>query len=101
MLKNFNTNLLDYENNAISEAGKPVTMRSIIVNTINLASDNAQIDGEEKYKRYALAQRIANTTEEDAEINVSVEEVVLIKKCFNNTHLSPLVIGRVFDFLEA
>lgn len=52
--------------------------------------------GEVKYKRWQLAGKIMNTKEA---VDVTAEEIVLIKKHVGNSY-GPVVVGPVYDILE-
>jgi len=99
MQKDFGITLLQID-------GKPfkdnATMRTVCVNALLNEYTGETIDGATKLKRFKLAERISEEPAEDADpvlVDLKAEEVALVKdlvaKCYG-----PLVVGRVYEFLE-
>lgn len=89
---------LDGKDIVIDDAGKPATLRYIIVTALmGVYESEKDLPGADKLKRFLLAQRI-HKSEGDA--NLSTEEVVEIKKLVSLAFPSPLVVGQVFEILE-
>jgi len=75
---------------------KEITIKSICVNSLMVNDPKERINGEEKLKRYDLATKIFKS---EGELELSAEEVVLIKKLVGD-NMSTLVVGFVFRILE-
>jgi hypothetical protein len=56
---------------------------------------------DDKFANYKLAERIVKATREDGDgiVDLSAEEIVLIKKRIGMTYESPSVVGAAFDLL--
>lgn len=89
----FSQPVLDLENKPVLLNEKPVTFARVVANA--LLSDEKGLDGAEKLKRFALAQKIFNAT---GDVELSDEERVLIKKQVETTYNS-LVYARVIELL--
>lgn len=88
-------------------AGKPVTEKvdgkevtftlgGVAVSALlMLRQDESNISGEEKFKRYKVAERLTA----GGIIEVSVEELALLKKLIGSLY-QPIVVGAAFDLLE-
>lgn len=76
----------------LTENGKPVILRDILVNSLmSLSKQDVGISGVDKYKRYELAMNLDG--------NLKSEDITLIKKLVGQMY-TPLIIGRVYDILE-
>ena len=71
------------------------TLKIAIVNAL-LSPVEKEI-GTEKVKKLKLAIRVYEATDE---IDLTAEEIVLIKERVNSSYPLPLVVGRVFEMLE-
>lgn len=60
---------------------------------VNPAEQN--VSGEEKFKRYKLAERLTG----GGVVDVTVEELALIKKLIGSMY-QPIVVGAAFELLE-
>lgn len=84
-------------------AGKPVKEQDAELNLggvavsalLLLRQDESNISGEDKFKRYKLAERLTS----GGVIDVSVEELALLKKLIGAMY-QPIVVGAAFDLLE-
>lgn len=97
MLKNFDVPFLDFDGNAVKENDKEILLGSLIFNAIQQSKDNSDISGEEKYGRFKLIEKIVK----GGDIELTIEELATIKKCIGSGIYTPLVVGRVYDLLEA
>lgn len=89
------TNILStLKHEPIKQNGENVTYEEVIVSC--LLGNDPQQDAGEKYQCYKLAQKI-NTN--PSVVNIESTDVVLIKKMVG-MYTGPLVMGRVWDFLE-
>ena len=80
-----------------NEEGEIVTLRSIIANSL-LAQyqDETNLSGEEKVKRWKLAQ----TVYADDIVNLSTEDIVLIKKLVGKSMVT-LIAAQAWEMLES
>jgi hypothetical protein len=80
----------------IMEDGGPLTLATVSRNAlVAVFQDETTITGEEKVKRWALAMRI----KKGAEADLSVEEIVLIKKLIGKAY-GAVVCGPAWAALE-
>ena len=101
-----NAPLLDINGDIIKEAlpmieGEeqkyaPITLGSLCVNAMLSNDPKEVIIGTVKANRWNLAMKIHG----QVDVELTAEEVTLIKDLIGKTH-STLVVGRVYDFLEA
>lgn len=97
MLKNFDLPLTDFEGNVVPDGEKTRLLRSVIIDAVNGAADTSTIDGEEKFKRGKLIEKIFA----GGEVDVTAEEIVLMKKCVGSRgDYTPLAVMKVYEFLE-
>lgn len=71
----------------------PLTLKSISIESLMAAFPDEKISGEEKFKRYQLAQRISDGDE------VSVSEAAKIKDLIGKAY-GPVVVGPAYELLE-
>ena len=76
---------------------KVMTTGRAAVNALLAAVRGEVISGEEKLNRYELAKSIYEA--KGSEIEVTAEQIVLIKKCINMVY-GPLVYGQCCHMLE-
>jgi hypothetical protein len=105
MLRNFNTNLktIDGMQDLMHEAdGKILAASFIDLSIISLTNDleGEKLAGDIKYKRYKLAQRLEQSRVLKDSIDISLEEVELIKSAVS-LRFTSIVVGQFYDFLEA
>lgn len=93
---NFRTTLKDMDGKPIMETkDKPLLLDKVCVEALLSETPNEQTTGESKLNRFNLAKRIHGS----GEIDVSTEEIVLIKDRVGK-HYFPIVVGQVFVLLE-
>ena len=85
----------------VDNDGKPtnknVTLKSISVNALqNITQEDAKMTGEEKVKRFTLAEKIYKA---DAPIDVSAKDVVTLKELIGKMY-APLIVARAWEILE-
>ena len=92
----FDETMKDLDGKAIIGDGRDLTLKQIACNALSLIfNDEQNLSGEEKAKRGLLAMRIyANT-----EIDLTVEEVALIKKLIGKAY-GPLIVAQAWEILE-
>ncbi|MFP3246913.1 MAG: hypothetical protein RXR20_20535 [Paraburkholderia sp.] len=97
MQRDFSVALKSIGDIAIVDNGQPVTLKMVAINALlsNDEADRGQ-SGEEKYKRFKLADRIhASDT-----VEVSVEELALIKRLIGLIY-PPVIVGSAYAALES
>ena len=78
--------------------GKDITLRDVVINALTQDDPRAQVNGDERFKRFQLALRVHSATET---IDLSAEDVALIKRLVMNSPFFNIVaIGRAVDALE-
>ena len=92
--KQIMTNL---DNEPIEEQGEAMTLGAVMETALLMARDSA--DGPEKAKRFKLALNIHSVTEEYPHVELSPEDVVLIRKVIGEV-FSPMIVGRAYAMLE-
>lgn len=112
MKRNFNQPLKYFDGKTLvrtepagtDEAGNPVsahvpiTLKSSAIDALlAVVEDERGLAGTEKQKRCALSQRIY---ESDAEIDITSEELALVKTLIGKVH-PPLLVGLAWKILEA
>lgn len=75
---------------------KSLTLGSVCVESL-MASfpDEERLSGNDKVKRFKLAQKIYNRTP----VDITVEDASLIKELIGKAY-GPLIVGQVWDLLE-
>ena len=69
------------------------TLKGILVRV--LVADQKDIDGEEKYGRYKLAERISSSDD----LDLTTEETALVKRLVGSLY-GPTVVGVTYDLLD-
>jgi len=87
--------LKDLEGNTLLDKEKPVTLKSVCVQALMAVDTKEEVNGEEKYKRYQLTQKIG----EKEEVDLSTEEISKIKQLIGKSFVT-LVVGQSWDMLE-
>jgi hypothetical protein len=95
---NFNQKILTLDGKVVHEGDRKLTLLLISQNALlNVSKDDEHITSGEKVDRYALALKITMTKE--SEIDVTAENIVLLKKVIGKLYV-PLIVGQVFLMLE-
>lgn len=95
MIIDFSTTIKNLDGKEIEVKDKGVvTLASISCDALLFAEEKEA--GEEKYKKFKLAEKIYSNPES---VNLAIEEAALIKKIIPNFY-GPLVVGRVWEILE-
>lgn len=102
MKRDFNTIVRDLDGEAFKdEKQAELTMRRVALDSLGgTLPDDDKKTGEEKYKIYQLADRIAKSTKEKVMCEITAEEVTLLKERISKSWAT-FVMGAVFAFLEA
>ena len=94
MIKNFNVPILKLDGTEFDD--KPTLQSiSVLALTTPVRSDES-VDINRKLSLYRLAQRLTL----DEEVDVTAEDIVLIKDRISKVIQNVVVIGRAFDLLE-
>lgn len=89
--------ILDFENRAILEAGVPLTYRGVFYTALTgRRADEALPLAEEKAAAFALGLKLFSA----AEVDLTADEIVMLKKRVDAVYPSPLICGRVSQFFE-
>lgn len=97
MQRDFNLVFKTFAGQPIAQDGEPITLKRVAVNALmSTFEDEANLSGEEKFKRYKLASRINDA----AMVDVSAEEVTLLKRLIGKLY-TPIIVGPAFEALEA
>jgi DUF1365 family protein len=74
---------------------KPATLRGVVVDALlAVFQDEQHLSGEEKLKRYLLAEKVFKGASD-----VGIEDVTLIKKLIGKA-FNPLIVGQTWQILE-
>ena len=101
MKRNLNVVLKTLDGQPLKEehngTARDVLLSRLAVNAL-LANyeDEKNLSGDDKVKRFKLAQQINDA---DGEVEVTAEQVSLLKTLIAKGY-SPLVVGRAYDILE-
>lgn len=78
------------------ENGKPLLAKQIVCNALLGSYEDEKLSGEDKVRRYLLAQKIYNS---DSTVEVSSEDISLLKQLVAKLY-TPLIVGQVYQLLE-
>lgn len=82
--------------NVVEDKSKgPLTISGVV--TTNLLAEDQKATPEERFNNFRLALKIK---EAKGEIDLTIEEIAVIKKKIGDNPM-PLVVGRVWEVLEA
>ena len=92
----FGKELVDMEGNVIPNAkGEPAVLRGVTVDALLATfTDEERLGGEEKLKRFILAEKIHNGCDD-----ITVEEVGLVKKLIGKA-FSVIIVSQAWQMLE-
>lgn len=92
----FSKEILSLDGTAIKDGAKDLTLCNVATTALLAPERGEELSGNEKMKRFLLAERIYQA---DGEVKVSAEEVVLLKTLIAK-HFSALIVGRSYRLLE-
>jgi len=84
----------------IDQVGEKMMEVSLFMNDVvvgNLNREDPDCTPEERYKRFQIADKIEKAPEEG--VSLDIDEIGIIKKVAGKNP-SPMVVGRVWEFLE-
>lgn len=94
--KLLNVPIVNIDGLEIKEAGKTLTVQSIIISALaGNWQDEQGVTGDDKFNRFMLAMKV----NEDPEQDLTPEDIVLIKKLVGK-NWGPLVVGPVYKVLN-
>lgn len=97
---NFLTELTDLDGSPITDKDKPVTLKTISLTALLAQyADEQALSGEDKMKRFQIAEKIAAANADDPHIDLKAEEIAEIKKLIGKG-FGPLIVGRCFNTLD-
>lgn len=73
---------------------EPVILKKVCINALGQGQEG--IDGYEKLKRFKLMMKL----DSGGEVELSVEEIMLIKTSVDKAYPSPLVVGQAWNMLD-
>ena len=91
---NFKTKIVDLKGNVIKEGLEELTVGNICANAL-VAYTEDKMEAKSKIENWELAQKIIK----EKEVELTPEEIVLIKKVVNE-HYGTLVVAQVFRALK-
>lgn len=80
----------------LKDGKKELTMKMVCCNAMLLA-DPADKAADSKVKKFNMAVKLAD---KDI-IDVTAEDIVLLKKCINVVYEQPLIVGQALNLLDA
>lgn len=89
--------LVSFKGEPLVDGPEPILLRDILVNALNAPDNKTNPDGKEKQRRYHLAQKIWGALEP---IDLSVDDLSLLKTLVANVYPSPMIVGQVLDILD-
>lgn len=72
------------------------TLKSVCRFALSWTFNDEKVEGDEKFKRFSLAERIVTAT---GPIDVKVEEIALLKSLIGKA-FGPVIVGRAYQILE-
>ena len=95
MKVNFKETFKDIEGNEILDDGKATTLQTVAINALMATyTDEQNLSGEDKLKRWKMSQRIFGGEED-----FSIEDVALLKKLIGKAY-STIIVGQAYEMLE-
>lgn len=95
MIKNFDVNLKDKDQNNWIENEKPVSAKALIIDAILANLPDEQPNALEKMQRYDLYKKLLN----GGDVELTTEELSLIKQAVGKIY-SPLAVGQIYEIIE-
>jgi hypothetical protein len=90
--------LRDFDGKAMEdEAGKPFTFKAVVLKTLTTGHPS-DAEGQAKFRAYQLALKLA--ADKSHVVNLSVDEVSLVKDRAGRIWINPVMVGRIWDALE-
>lgn len=97
MRLDFSTTLLGLDGKPLKEGDKEVRLGEFCATALLTPyQDEKELSGDEKVKRFKIAEKIYNGGEQD----LTIEEAALLKKLVAKA-FAPLIVGRIYGLLES
>lgn len=93
---NLDVVLVNRKGEPLVDGPEPITLRVVLCNALE-AVDNNKPSGEEKSKRYKLVKKLWSAP---AVIDLSVDDLSMLKNRVADSYPSPLVVGQVWELLD-
>lgn len=87
--------MLSADKTELIDSANPFTLKMATTRALLATIPKEEIDGEEKYKRFKLRQKL----DEGKVVEVKAEEIALIKKLIGKV-FNPNIVGQCYDLLE-
>ena len=88
--------LIDEKGKPLKDRDKEIVTLGTVCTSALLAPDPEERNLDSKVKKYHLHLRIFGKEE----VEITSDEIVLIKKCINAAYSQPLIVGQANDILE-
>lgn len=92
-IKNFDFEITDIKGSPIE--GKPLAKDIVVASLLATYQDEPALKGEDKYKRWKLADKI----QAGNDVELTTEELVLIKTLVGK-YATPMAIGPIYNAIE-
>lgn len=101
LLVDFEQSLFDLAGNALGMNGLEMTLGKLAIEAVSVAAKNEpDMTEQAKLAHYELLKKIDNGVKTHTPVQITEEEVPLLRKAINRT-VDILTFGRVHDILEA
>ncbi len=94
-IKNFDATIKNFDGTEVLDAGKPIQLKSFIVNALTAEFTDERVTGDEKLRRFKLAEAVYK----GGDIELKIEDMSLIKDLVGKAY-SALIVGQVYQVLE-
>lgn len=91
------TELTSVSNGEVLTDGEEDVTLGLVCSNALLVPDKNTTKAEDKVKKFNLAVKLV---EKDT-VDVTAEDIVLLKSCINNAYQQPLIVGQAFNLLDA
>ena len=80
----------------LKDGGKELTLGTVCCNAL-LVADPSDKKADSKVKKFNMAVKLADKDS----VDVTAEEIVLLKSCINTAYEQPLIVGQALNLLDA
>ena len=100
MLRDFTAPITDLQGKVVKgDDGQLFTYKSVIGAALFAINVQNPPSAQEKYERFKLSVKIESATATGGQVDLTTEDMTRIKDCVGFAY-GPLVVGRVYDWLE-